>query len=133
MIGWNSNLTGVNCCCKKQPYTTTGLYQAKNWKSKNVIQYSIFMASASYGCHYSVTMRMVLLSQLTKLITRLWVHDRRTKVTITGRFIRVLFPVEATGYICVLEWIYILKLETFYFLVSTHEKNSNAYQQFPLH
>ena len=44
-----------------------------------------------------------------KLITRLWVHDRRTKVTITGRLIRVLFPVEVTGYICVLEWIYILK------------------------
>ena len=44
-----------------------------------------------------------------KLIIRLWVHDRRTKVTITGRFIRVLFPVEVTGYICVLEWIYILK------------------------
>ena len=38
-----------------------------------------------------------------KLIIRLWVHDRRTKVTITGRFIRVLFPVEVTGYICVLE------------------------------
>ena len=97
------NLTGVNCCCKKQPYTTTGLYEANNWKSKKVIQYSIFMASASYGCHYSVTMQMVLLSQLTKLITRLWVHDRRTKVLFI------------------------------YFLVSTNEKNSNAYQQFPLH
>ena len=43
-----------------------------------------------------------------KLIIRLWVHDRRTKVTITGRFIRVLIPVEITGYIRVLEWIYIL-------------------------
>ena len=48
-------------------------------------------------------------SENKKLIIRLWVHDRRTKVTMTGRFIRVLFPVEVTGYICVIEWIYILK------------------------
>ena len=44
-----------------------------------------------------------------KLIIRLWVHDRRTKVTITVRFIRLLFPVEVTGYTCMLECIHILK------------------------
>ena len=72
-------------------------------------------------------------SENKKLIIRLWVHDRRTKVTMTGRFIRVLFPVEVTGYICVLEWILYIKIRDILFPSLYTWKNSIAYQQFPLH
>ena len=79
------------------------------WKNLNRIQLYLYSSSPRNHSLAEREISSASASENKKLIIRLWVHDRRTKVTITGRFIRVLFPVEVTGYICVIEWIYILK------------------------